>query len=63
MKDLVKKSEKDLRKLLDEKRESLRKFRFSNAGSRVRNVREGRTDRKDIARILTELNKRDTSTT
>lgn len=39
-------------------REKLRAFRFGGAGSRTRNVREGRALRKDIARILTELNAR-----
>ena len=43
---------------LAEKREALRVFRFGGAGSRSRNVREGRNLRKDIARILTELNTR-----
>jgi ribosomal protein L29 len=43
---------------LSEKREALRVFRFGGAGSRSRNVREGRNLRKDIARILTELNGR-----
>ncbi|MAJ97341.1 50S ribosomal protein L29 [bacterium] len=55
MKDLKKKSDKDLEKLVREKREELREFRFKSAGSRTRNVREGRTTRKEIAQILTEL--------
>ena len=58
MKELRKKSVRDLEKLLKEKREELRAFRFSSAGSRTRNVREGRTTRKEIAQILTELNAR-----
>lgn len=41
-----------------EKREALRKFRFGEAGSRSRNVKEGRTIRRDIARFMTELNSR-----
>ncbi len=45
----------ELQKVLADKRESLRAFRFGGAGSRSRNVREGRTLRKEIARILTEL--------
>ncbi len=40
-------------------REKLRVFRFGAAGSRSRNVREGRTLRKDIARVFTELRARD----
>lgn len=58
MKDLHKTSIKDLQKMLHDKREALRDFRFKSAGSRVRNVKEGRNDRRDIARILTELNGR-----
>jgi len=48
----------DLQKDIDAKREALRAFRFGAAGSRSRNVREGRNLRKDIARLLTELNSR-----
>jgi len=58
MADFKKKSVKDLEKLLKEKREELRDFRFSSAGSRTRNVREGRNTRKEVAQILTELNTR-----
>ena len=60
MKDLKKKSVKDLEKMLKEKREELRDFRFKSAGSRTRNVREGRNTRHEIALILTELNARAT---
>ncbi len=58
MADLKKHSVQDLQKEIAEKREALRLFRFGEAGSRARNVREGRTLRKDIARLLTELNSR-----
>lgn len=58
MTDFKKKSVKDLEKLVREKREALREFRFKSAGSRTRNVREGRNTRKEIAQILTELNLR-----
>ncbi len=44
-----------LRKEIAEKREALRQFRFGGAGSRARNVREGRNLRKEIARMLTEI--------
>lgn len=37
-----------------EKREALRAFRFAIAGSKAKNVKEGRTIRKAIARLLTE---------
>lgn len=58
MKDLQKKNEKDLRKVLGEKREELRGFRFDTAGSKTRNVRAARALRKEIAQVLTELNLR-----
>jgi ribosomal protein L29 len=56
MADLSSKSVENLQADLIEKREALRTFRFGGAGSRSRNVREGRNLRKDIARILTALN-------
>ncbi|MBI2618114.1 50S ribosomal protein L29 [Candidatus Kaiserbacteria bacterium] len=52
------KTEKDLMKMLYDARESLRKFRFGISGSKTRNVKEGRDTRKEIARVLTELNRR-----
>lgn len=61
MKDLKDKNEKDLTKLLTEKEESLRAFRFGLSGSKTRNVREGRALRKEIARILTETSSRKTA--
>jgi ribosomal protein L29 len=48
----------DLLRTVAEKREALRAFRFGGAGSRVRNVREGRNVRREIARILTEVQSR-----
>jgi len=51
-------SPEDLRKLVGEKREALRRLRFAVAGSKNRNVKEAATLRKRIARALTELNKR-----
>jgi ribosomal protein L29 len=58
MKDISKKSPKELTDLLKEKRESLGKFRFSVSGSNTRNVKEGKFLKKDIARILTIINKK-----
>ena len=49
-------SEKDIARLLGEKREALRNFRFSTAGSKARNVKEGQAVRREIARLLTEKN-------
>lgn len=58
MSEIKDKNEKDLLKMLREKQESLRTFRFGIAGSKVRNVREGRNTRKEIARIKTEFAKK-----
>ncbi|OGG57652.1 50S ribosomal protein L29 [Candidatus Kaiserbacteria bacterium RIFCSPHIGHO2_01_FULL_56_24] len=59
MADIKKMDIEGLQKEIVEKRESLRKFRFGEAGSRSRNVKEGRTLRRDIARIFTEIKSRD----
>jgi ribosomal protein L29 len=56
IKDLNKKTDKELSALLIEKRLALRNFRFSVAGSKTRNVKEGLAIRKDVARILTIIN-------
>jgi ribosomal protein L29 len=45
-----------LLKTLTSKREDLRKFRFGSAGATSKNSKEGRNTRKEIARILTEIN-------
>lgn len=56
---LQKETPEGLKKTLVDKREALRVFRFEGAGSRRRNVREGRQLRRDIARIETELRARE----
>lgn len=58
MKEFLKKSTNELKSLLSEKRLALRNFRFAVSGSNVRNVKEGNVLKKDIARILTILNKK-----
>lgn len=58
--DYKKKNKSDLLKTLRSKKEELRNFRFSMWGSKTRNTKEGKNIRKDIARILTELNSRET---
>lgn len=45
----------DLTKILAEKREALRAFGFGVAGSKSKNVKEGATLKKEIARILTAI--------
>ena len=49
------KDKKKLAKLLAEKRDALRNFRFAMSGGKAKNVCEGRALRKDIARVLTAL--------
>ena len=51
------KTKPDLIKALGEKREALRVLRFGTSGSKTRNVKEGLVLKKDVARIMTELNK------
>lgn len=47
-----------LQKMIADKREAIRTFRFEGEGSRRRNVREARSLRKEIARMMTELSAR-----
>ncbi|MBI2109104.1 MAG: 50S ribosomal protein L29 [Parcubacteria group bacterium] len=56
--ELKEKTEKELQELLGAKQKSLRLFRFGISGSKIKNVKEGRNIRKDIARILTEIHER-----
>lgn len=58
MADFKEQSTEELEKVVIDKREALRVFRFEGAGSRRRNVREGRNLRREIAQILTELRSR-----
>lgn len=58
MKEFAKKTAGELKTLLSQKREAVRTFRFNVSGSNKRNVKEGATLKKDIARILTLLNKK-----
>ena len=55
MKEFKGKTTGELKKLIAEKREALRGFRFGSAGARTKNVKFGRTVKKDIARIMTEM--------
>ncbi len=58
MTDYSKKTDTELLKQLNDSKESLRKFRFSQAHAKTRNVKEGRDTKKEIARVLTQINKR-----
>ncbi len=55
MKEYKNKNLQDLNKLIAEKREVLRTFRFGSAGSKTKNVKLANTTKKEIARIMTEL--------
>ena len=55
-KDEIKtKPKSDLNRLVREKRERLRLLRFNLAAGKLKNVREIREIKKEIARILTKL--------
>lgn len=43
-------------KMLVEKREALKNFRFGVSGAKVKDVKSSRVTRRDAARILTKLN-------
>ena len=58
MSEYKNKTEKEIVKLLNDKREALRNYRFAISGSKTRNVREGRNTRKEIARLMTEMSGR-----
>lgn len=53
VRELRQKPENELRKLLQDSRERLRQLKFDLASGKVKNVREIRQIKKDIARILT----------
>lgn len=57
-KDLVSKTKDELMKLMEEKNKRMEDIHFKAASGSVKNVKELREDKKDIARILTILNKK-----
>ena len=56
--ELRQKSQLELQKLLQESREKLRQLRFGLVSGKVKNVREIRKTRRDVARMLTVLNQK-----
>jgi len=54
-KELRKNTEADLMKILLERKEALNNFKFGIAGSKIKNVKEGKNLKKEIAQILTIL--------
>jgi len=61
-KELKKKSENELHKILAESRDKLRELRFKDANKQLKNVREIRKVRETIARILMLLNNKNKTT-
>ena len=59
MNEFNNKSKGELKTLLVEKRKALHDFRFAFAGGKVKNVKEGKAARKDVARILTAISLQD----
>lgn len=55
MKEFKNKTPQELNKLIAEKRESLRLFRFDSTGGKTKNVKQSHNTKKEIARIMTEL--------
>ncbi len=56
IKELREKNIEELKKLLAEKQESVRKLRFDISSKQIKNNRDLRNSKKDIARILTLIN-------
>jgi ribosomal protein L29 len=56
-KELALKSREELLKMIDDKRKRIEDVRFKVTSGGIKNVKELREDKKDIARILTILNK------
>lgn len=58
LKEFVKLEKDDLQKLLKEKQEDLRGFRFDLAGGKIKDISLIRKNRKSVSRIKTLLNKK-----
>jgi len=57
-KELQTKNEAELPRLLSQTREKLRELRFKDSNKQLKNIREIRTVKEQIAQILTILNKK-----
>jgi ribosomal protein L29 len=58
MEQLSTKNQADLEKQVNEKREAMRVLRFGVSGGKVKNTKELKNVRKEIARLKTELRAR-----
>jgi len=55
MKEYKEKTLENINNIIKEKQEALRVFRFGSTGSKIKNVKLGKSIRKDIARAMTEI--------
>ncbi len=62
MSEYTTKTKEELDRLVLENREKLQAFRFAMAGSKTKNVKEGRNLRREIAKALTESKQRSVQT-
>jgi len=53
VKELRRKSKKELEKMLQDSREKIRDFRFRASSNKLKNTRQIKEAKKDIARIIT----------
>ena len=56
IKEIKNKAVGELQKILADKRDKLRELRFKDAAKQLKNVREIRMVKKDIAQVLTLIN-------
>jgi len=56
--ELNDKTKEELEKMVKEEKEKLRQLKFDLAAGKVKNIKEIRQIRKDVARILTRINKK-----
>lgn len=56
--EIRKMSDKEMEKALVEKQAEVKQFRFDVTGSRVKNLKAGSNAKKAVARIMTELQAR-----
>lgn len=59
--ELRQKSTKELQEILVNLRDKLRELRFNLAGGKVKNIKEIRQTKRDIARILSLLKEQETA--
>jgi len=57
-KELASKSKDELTKIMEDKKKRIEEVRFKSVSGGIKNVKELREDKKDIARVLTILNKK-----